>query len=97
MSGQFEKLISIRCHIRCVAIFMFVLTGVACSSDAEKAGNAFQASCEAAGGTKSACKCSFTVLQEKYGDEVVVKIVGGEVPPNFMQTMQEAGNQCRFK
>ena len=79
-----------------VAALVLLVVG-ACSSEAEQAEDAFLASCEAAGGTQSACQCSVDSLKDKYGDAVVIRITKGDAPPDFMQAMQEAADQCRFQ
>ena len=95
MNGLYRKPLVV--GLRSATILIAILLCVACSSDLEKAEDAYLASCQAAGGTESACVCTFSALQGKYGDEVVVRLVEGETPPDFMQTMQDAANQCRFK
>lgn len=83
--------------LRTAAVALAFLSTVACSSEAEQAEDAFQASCEAAGATESACQCTVDSLKDKYGDAIVIRITNGDAPPDFMMAMQRAADQCRFR
>ena len=62
MSDQGASII--RASRALVAAVVLLIAG-ACSSEAEQAQDAFLASCEAAGGTESACQCSVDSLKDK--------------------------------
>lgn len=70
----------------------------ACSSKAEKARNEFVSSCASSGGEESACECAFDRLQTHYGETGIVAIQAeGSPPPDFIDQLASAAQQCRIK
>ncbi|MBB3801110.1 ABC-type glycerol-3-phosphate transport system substrate-binding protein [Xanthomonas arboricola] len=68
----------------------------ACSSKADKARSEFIDSCASSGGNESVCECAFDKLQAHYGEEGIVAIQSeGSPPPDFIDQLANAAQQCR--
>lgn len=85
-------------HIRIggivVACALMLLT--ACSSKLDKVRDGFIDSCESSGGVPSMCECAIDKLQAHYGEKGLVAIEErGYPPPDFIDRLAIAGQQCR--
>ena len=85
-------------HIRIggtvVACALMLLT--ACSSKLDKVRDGFIDSCESSGGVSSMCECAIDKLQTHYGEKGLVAIEErGYPPPDFIDRLAIAGQQCR--
>ncbi|KGK59211.1 MULTISPECIES: hypothetical protein [Xanthomonas] len=77
------------------ALAVLLMLG-ACSSKVDKARNEFVDSCSSGGGDKSICECAFDKLQSHYGEEGIVAMQsGGYPPPDFVDQLAKAAQQCR--
>lgn len=86
--------IHIRIGIIAGACALMLLT--ACSSKLDKVREGFIDSCENSGGASSMCECAIDKLQAHYGEKGLVAIEeGGYPPPDFIDRLAIAGQQCR--
>ncbi|WP_080715820.1 hypothetical protein [Xanthomonas arboricola] len=77
------------------ALAVLLMLG-ACSSKADKARSEFIGSCASSGGNESVCECAFDKLQAHYGEEGIVAIQSeGSPPPDFIDQLANAAQQCR--
>ncbi|WP_448120935.1 hypothetical protein [Xanthomonas arboricola] len=77
------------------ALAVLLMLG-ACSSKADKARSEFIGSCASSGGNESVCECAFDKLQAHYGKEGIVAIQSeGSAPPDFIDQLANAAQQCR--
>ena len=68
----------------------------ACSSKLDKVREGFIDSCESSGGVPSMCECAIDKLQAHYGETGLVAIEErGQPPPDFIDRLVLAGQQCR--
>ena len=79
-----------------LTVALITLALCACTSELDKVRGQFIDSCMSGGGSKSNCKCAIDKLQDHYGEEGLVAIdQGGYPPPDFVDQLVAASNQCR--
>lgn len=68
----------------------------ACNSKLDKVREGFIDSCKSGGGASSMCECAIDKLQAHYGEKGLVAIEErGYPPPDFLDRLAIAGQQCR--
>ena len=84
-------------RIKLMGVGLTTLLLSACGSDLDRVRGQFIDSCMSGGGIKkSECKCAIDKLQDHYGEEGLVAIdQGGYPPPDFVDQLVAASNQCR--
>lgn len=78
--------------IRIIAAFFIAAMATACGSGPR---SAMVDGCMDQGAPKDMCTCSYDLLEGRYGEETLAKMVEtGVAPPRYMESIMEAGERC---